>query len=130
MDRFSFATRKGPDMADIDKIAVNNTTYNIKDSTARDSISHIGMKMAASLSLPDNATPPDFYSVFGQGLSAVWVSSSSLGTPATYGTLITACFTQGDAMQMFVSSSGYMYFRTSISQSQTWRNWQQVTLQS
>ena len=26
-------------MADIDKIAVNNTTYNIKDSTARDSIS-------------------------------------------------------------------------------------------
>lgn len=28
-------------MADIDKISVNNTTYNIKDSTARDSISHI-----------------------------------------------------------------------------------------
>ena len=26
-------------MADIDKITVNNTTYNIKDSTARDSIS-------------------------------------------------------------------------------------------
>lgn len=41
MGRFSFATRKGPDMADIDKIAVNNTTYNIKDSTARDSISRI-----------------------------------------------------------------------------------------
>lgn len=28
-------------MADIDKIAVNNTTYNIKDSTARDSISRL-----------------------------------------------------------------------------------------
>ena len=27
-------------MADIDKITVNNTTYNVKDATARDSISH------------------------------------------------------------------------------------------
>lgn len=31
-------------MADIDKITVNNTTYNVKDATARDSISWISRR--------------------------------------------------------------------------------------
>lgn len=37
-------------MADIDKIAVNNTTYNIKDATARDSISPIADALAVEYS--------------------------------------------------------------------------------
>lgn len=87
------------------------------------------MEMASRLSLPNNATPPDYYSLLGKGLHAIWVDNgTTIGTPTSYGTLIMAIFTAGDAMQMFVASGGSMYVRTSASATQTWRNWLQVTL--
>lgn len=87
------------------------------------------MQTASSLSIPSNATPPNYYSLLGRGLHAIWVDNgTTIGTPTSYGTLIMAIFTAGDAMQIFVASGGSMYVRSSTSSTQTWKNWLQVTL--
>lgn len=87
-------------MADIDKIAVNNTTYNIKDSTARDSISQMLVNNGAhdlntltttglyycynaSTNLPANAYGGGLI-VISSGSAAVQFFIENTATPKTY----------------------------------------------
>lgn len=50
-------------MADIDKISVNNTTYNIKDSTARESISKFSFSQISSVQFAASSTSDNFWIV-------------------------------------------------------------------
>ena len=107
----------------------NGVTKDICDQTARGSISLIEMKAASGLSIPSNATPSDFYSIFGRGLSAIWVNNgNTIGMPANNGTLITALYSDSTGTQVFVTSAGAAYIRTATSSTQTWREWDQFTL--
>lgn len=68
-------------MADIDKITVNNTTYNIKDSTARDSISQSCYNLLAATNIIESGsdlnsfTTPGKYACVSSAAAASYTNS-------------------------------------------------------
>ena len=87
------------------------------------------MNGSSVLSIPSDATPPDYFNLFGKGFYAIWVNNgSTIGMPTGYGTLIMAISTIGDMMQLFVSSNNAVCVRTSNMSTQTWKDWKQVDL--
>lgn len=105
-------------MADIDKITVNNTTYNIKDSTARNSISPF----------TSSSTYSDYNSLTENGIYRM-VNNCTNG-PGAWASAVIVLKGYGNGLLQisFRASNGNVYCRTQSDG--TWNSWKQVSFVS
>lgn len=102
-------------MADIDKISVNNTTYNIKDSTARESISRLVGYGAYNIN--EMLTTGMFF-----------CSSASTNTPSnTSGAILVFKGSGDNALQVFFSNEATVMIYKRRMQSGVWSSWTSVS---
>lgn len=103
-------------MADIDKISVNNTTYNIKDSTARDSISQ---------HIPSGAYAGDLNNANTPGI--VYASSSAANLPGTSGGMLVIAYASNSArVQLFVENASNPGLYVRRGDNSGWQSWVKV----
>lgn len=112
-------------MADIDKISVNNTTYNIKDSTARESISSFNPFSKGAAVITDMNS---FQS--GIGLTDSTTLNMPTSTSLTY--LAFALERTGGTKRVvqFVFMNTEIYYRTAFATTgtpYTWNSWRLVS---
>ena len=108
-------------MADIDKItASNGTTYNIKDSTARESISNGSTFNAASTVTTSDMNSP------ANGISRITASTSNLPSPIGSGVVPVLTFKSGGVTIEFAFYLGTIYVRRC--DTSTWGNWYKIQL--
>lgn len=100
-------------MADIDKITVNNTTYNVKDATARDSISCI--HAAGGNYNLNELKDTGIYFCLG--------SSTNMPSGSSYGMLIVGRAHESVSVQLFTDGASLYIRRVNAG---TWFNWAQV----